>query len=50
MNNSNPVLVNVLRGGAVESIHRGAWAVVDAEGALHSSAVTSNAPSSRALP
>lgn len=32
----NPVLVNVWRGGIVESAHRGAFAVVDAEGALHS--------------
>ena len=31
----NPVLVNVLRGGTVESFHRGALAIVDAEGALH---------------
>ena len=36
--NANPVLVHVLRGSAVESSHRGAWAVVDADGALHSSA------------
>ncbi|MCP5272675.1 MAG: asparaginase [Burkholderiaceae bacterium] len=32
---SNPVLVEVLRGGAVESRHRGALAVVDATGTLH---------------
>lgn len=32
---SNPVLVEVLRGGAVESRHRGALAVVDARGAVH---------------
>ena len=30
---SNPVLVNVWRGGVVESIHRGAFAVLDAAGA-----------------
>jgi L-asparaginase II len=29
----NPTLVDVLRGQAVESSHRGALAVVDAEGA-----------------
>ena len=33
---TNPVLVEVLRGSAVESLHRGAFAVVDADGALHS--------------
>jgi L-asparaginase II len=31
----NPVLVNALRGGIVESLHRGAIAVVDADGAVH---------------
>jgi L-asparaginase II len=31
----NPVLVEVLRGGTVESFHRGALAIVDADGALH---------------
>ena len=31
----NPVLVEVTRGGIVESFHRGAIAVVDADGALH---------------
>ena len=31
----NPVLVQALRGGAVESFHRGALAIVDADGALH---------------
>ena len=31
----NPVLVNVLRGGTVESLHRGALAIVDADGAVH---------------
>ncbi|MDH5539908.1 MAG: asparaginase [Rhizobacter sp.] len=30
----NPILVDVLRGGAVESRHRGALAVLDADGAL----------------
>jgi L-asparaginase II len=34
--NPNPVLVEVLRGGIVESMHRGAVAVVDADGHLHS--------------
>lgn len=32
---SNPILVDVLRGGVVESMHRGALAVVDADGSLH---------------
>lgn len=32
MNDVNPVLVEALRGGAVESMHRGAVAVVDADG------------------
>jgi L-asparaginase II len=31
----NPVLVNALRGGIVESLHRGAIAIVDADGSLH---------------
>ena len=31
----DPVLVEVLRGGTVESFHRGALAIVDAEGAVH---------------
>ncbi len=31
----NPVLIEVLRGGAVESRHAGALAVVDASGAVH---------------
>jgi L-asparaginase II len=31
----NPVLVNALRGGIVESMHRGAIAIVDADGSLH---------------
>jgi L-asparaginase II len=33
---ANPVLAEALRGGIVESAHRGAVAVVDADGALHS--------------
>jgi L-asparaginase II len=33
--NCNPVLVHALRGGAIESLHRGALAVVDADGAVH---------------
>jgi L-asparaginase II len=32
---TNPILVNVLRGGTVESVHRGALAVLDADGAVH---------------
>ena len=32
---ANPVLVEVLRGSTVESRHRGAVAIVDADGALH---------------
>jgi L-asparaginase II len=32
---NNPVLVEALRGGIVESAHRGALAIVDADGALH---------------
>jgi L-asparaginase II len=35
MDSSNPVLVQALRGGIVESMHRGAVAVVDADGAVH---------------
>ena len=31
---TNPVLVEVARGGRVESLHRGAAAVVDADGAI----------------
>jgi len=31
----NPILVNALRGGIVESAHRGALAIVDADGAVH---------------
>lgn len=30
----NPVLVRLWRGGSVESVHRGAWVVVDASGAV----------------
>ena len=33
--NTNPILVDVLRGSAVESAHRGALAIVDADGGLH---------------
>jgi L-asparaginase II len=32
----HPVLVEVMRGGVVESLHRGSVAVVDASGAVHS--------------
>jgi L-asparaginase II len=32
---SNPILVEALRGGTVESAHRGAIAIVDASGAVH---------------
>jgi L-asparaginase II len=35
MSEDNPVLVHVQRGGVVESMHRGALAVVDAAGAVH---------------
>ncbi len=38
MHTSNPILAQAWRGGIVESAHRGAWAVVDADGTLHSSA------------
>lgn len=34
---ANPVLVEALRGGVVESAHRGAWAVVDAQGVVRAS-------------
>jgi L-asparaginase II len=34
--NANPILALALRGGITESAHRGALAVVDADGALHS--------------
>ena len=37
MTDSNPVLVEVTRGGHVESRHRGAIAVVDADGGVHTS-------------
>jgi L-asparaginase II len=33
---ANPVLVHALRGGVPESLHRGAVAIVDADGAVHS--------------
>jgi L-asparaginase II len=33
--NCNPILAEALRGGIVESCHRGALAVVDADGAVH---------------
>ncbi len=33
--NANPPLAEALRGGIVESFHRGAVAVIDADGALH---------------
>ncbi|MCY7314854.1 MAG: asparaginase [Rubrivivax sp.] len=33
--NCNPILVEALRGGVVESLHRGALAIVDADGAVH---------------
>ena len=36
--NTNPILAEALRGGSVESMHRGAVAVVDADGALHGAA------------
>jgi L-asparaginase II len=35
---ANPVLAEALRGGIAESFHRGAFAVVDAAGGLHSAA------------
>jgi len=35
---SNPILAEALRGGIVESAHRGAFAIVDADGAVHSAA------------
>jgi L-asparaginase II len=34
---SNPVLVEALRGGIIESFHRGALAIVDTQGAVHTS-------------
>jgi L-asparaginase II len=36
MSIANPVLVHALRGGIVESAHRGALAIVDAQGHVHS--------------
>ena len=36
--NCHPVLVEALRGGAIESFHRGAFAIVDADGALRAAA------------
>jgi L-asparaginase II len=35
MSTSNPILVHATRGGIVESAHRGAFAIVDAEGTVH---------------
>ena len=35
MTDSNPVLVEITRGGCVESRHRGAVAIVDSDGVLH---------------
>ncbi len=35
MTSANPILVHALRGGIVESMHRGAVAVLDATGAVH---------------
>lgn len=35
MTSANPILVHALRGGIVESAHRGAVAIVDADGAVH---------------
>lgn len=35
MSTANPVLVHALRGGIVESAHRGAVAIVDAQGRVH---------------
>ena len=40
----NPILVEALRGGAVESFHRGAYAVVDAAGAVVAQAGTIDRP------
>ncbi len=34
---ANPILAEALRGGIVESFHRGALAIVDADGAVHTS-------------
>lgn len=41
---SNPILVEALRGGAIESFHRGAFAVVDADGAVVAQAGTIDHP------
>jgi L-asparaginase II len=38
MSSANPVLVEATRGGIVESFHRGAYAVLDADGTLRASA------------
>ena len=35
MTQANPILVEALRGGIVESAHRGAVAVMDADGTVH---------------
>jgi L-asparaginase II len=35
---ANPILVEAQRGGVAESLHRGAYAVVDAQGRVHSAA------------
>lgn len=35
---ANPILADALRGGIVESFHRGAWALVDADGRVVASA------------
>jgi L-asparaginase II len=35
MSSPNPILVNAMRGGIVESAHRGAVAVLDADGSVH---------------
>ena len=37
MTTPNPILVEALRGSHLESMHRGALAIVDADGALHTS-------------
>lgn len=37
MPTTNPVLVQYWRGEAIESIHRGAWALVDTTGSVHAS-------------
>ncbi len=40
----NPVVVRVWRGGAVESVHRGAWCLVDETGAVLAGAGAHDAP------